>query len=231
MDYVKRKLEQARQQHVAEKIEQAWNQQKNSQNNAPGEGDPRSRFRRALSDLNISDNASAILAGVAAGVCITALAWWLKSDKLEIEPSSQKIDVLNERVELLGDNISELESRLKRLLAVTESIEEIEDRLASAQQQADSGADETVSAGASTEPPVAELAPMTVETVELFTPTHSVTARLNLRPSASLTATPIALLPSGTRVEKISEYGAWYYVNTETHGKGWCSSEYLSPLL
>jgi hypothetical protein len=230
MDYVKRKLEQARQQHIAEKIEQAWNQQKSSQKDAQSESDSLSRLRKAWLDFNRSHNASSILTGVAAGVCITGLAWWLKSDELAIEPSSQKIDVLNERVKLLGDNISELELRLTGLLSITDSIKDIDSKQATAAQQYAPEAEDSVSAQDSTEPAVADLAPMTVETVELFTPTHTVTAKLNLRPSASLNSTPIALLPGGTEVEKISAYGDWYYVNTEAYGKGWCSSEYLAPL-
>ena len=63
-----------------------------------------------------------------------------------------------------------------------------------------------------------------------FIPTHKVTTRLNLRPSASLDSTPVATLGAGTKIEYIHENGGWYYVNTEQHGKGWCASRYLSPL-
>jgi uncharacterized protein YgiM (DUF1202 family) len=68
------------------------------------------------------------------------------------------------------------------------------------------------------------------ETGEAFFPSHTVKAKVNLRPSASLHTTPIAVLNVGTEVEYISKSDGWYYVNTLTHGKGWCSSEYLSPL-
>jgi hypothetical protein len=68
------------------------------------------------------------------------------------------------------------------------------------------------------------------ETEREFTPTHTVKARLNLRPSASLNTTPITVLKVGAQVEYISEIDDWYYVHTESSGKGWCSSNYLSSL-
>ena len=71
---------------------------------------------------------------------------------------------------------------------------------------------------------------MTFKTAKAFVPTHTVRANLNLRPSASLNTTPIAVLKVGSEVEYIKEANGWYYVNTQLHGKGWCSSEYLSPL-
>jgi hypothetical protein len=63
-----------------------------------------------------------------------------------------------------------------------------------------------------------------------FVPTHTVNTRLNLRPSTSLDEAPIALLEVGTMVKYIDEENGWYYVDTALHGKGWCASEYLSPL-
>ena len=71
---------------------------------------------------------------------------------------------------------------------------------------------------------------MTSKAVKAFIPTHTVRAKLNLRPSASLDTTPIAVLKVGSEVEYIREADGWYYVNTQLHGKGWCSSEYLSSL-
>ena len=70
---------------------------------------------------------------------------------------------------------------------------------------------------------------MTPETEKAFIPTHTVKAKLNIRSSSSLNATPIAVLEAGSEVEYISEADGWYYVNTQFRGKGWCSSDYLSP--
>ena len=80
------------------------------------------------------------------------------------------------------------------------------------------------------EPTASGIVQTTHETEEEFTPTHTVKARLNLRPSASLSTTPITVLKVGAQVEYISETDDWYYVNTKSSGKGWCSSNYLSSL-
>jgi len=71
---------------------------------------------------------------------------------------------------------------------------------------------------------------MTFKSVKAFVPTHKVSATLNLRPSPSLSTTPIAVLQVGSEVEYIKEDDGWYYVNTQSHGKGWCSSRYLTSL-
>ena len=84
---------------------------------------------------------------------------------------------------------------------------------------------------AANEPNASRSAHMTSEAVKAFVPTHTVRARLNLRPSASLNTTPITVLKVGSEVEYIKEADGWYYVNTQLHGKGWCLSEYLSSLL
>ena len=83
---------------------------------------------------------------------------------------------------------------------------------------------------AANEPNASRSAHMTSEAVKAFVPTHTVRARLNLRPSASLNTTPITVLKVGSEVEYIKEADGWYYVNTQLHGKGWCLSEYLSSL-
>ena len=80
------------------------------------------------------------------------------------------------------------------------------------------------------EPNASRSAHMTSEAVKAFVPTHTVRTKLNLRPSASLDTTPIAVLKVGSEVEYIREADGWYYVNTQFHGKGWCASEYLSSL-
>lgn len=82
----------------------------------------------------------------------------------------------------------------------------------------------------SMEPTASGIVSTTHATLEEFTPTHTVNAKLNLRPAASLSTTPITVLKVGTYVEYISEIDGWYYVNTESGGKGWCASNYLSSL-
>lgn len=89
---------------------------------------------------------------------------------------------------------------------------------------------ETETAFDTMEPTASGTARTTHETGGEFTPTHTVMARLNLRPSASLNTTPITVLKVGAQVEYISETDGWYHVNTKSSGKGWCSSNYLSPL-
>ena len=90
--------------------------------------------------------------------------------------------------------------------------------------------DEAETAFDTMEPTASGNVQTTNETEREFTPTHAVKARLNLRPSASLSSTPITVLKVGAQVEYISEIDDWYYVNTESIGKGWCSSNYLSSL-
>jgi len=81
-----------------------------------------------------------------------------------------------------------------------------------------------------TGPDASTSADMTPEAVKAFVPTHTVRATLNLRPSPSLDTTPIAILKAGSEIEYIKEDDGWYYVNTQLHGKGWCSSRYLTSL-
>jgi hypothetical protein len=40
----------------------------------------------------------------------------------------------------------------------------------------------------------------------------------------------IAVMEAGSKVHYMRESDGWYYVNAPSYGKGWCSSEYLSPL-
>jgi len=172
------------------------------------------------------------LGGVAAGLTIAVMVWLAMSivmtdhinmseaDKAVtihtgiIKKSSNNIAELNERVESLTESVSTLEARLTKIMALTDSIAIVEtNRAASSPQQIPESADAN---------PAFE--------GNVFIPTHTVKARVNLRPSASLHTTPIAVLNVGTEVEYISKSDGWYYVNTQSHGKGWCSSEYLSPL-
>ena len=188
------------------------------------------------------------LGGVAAGITIAVIVWLAKSivttdhndmseaDKAVtihtgiIRKSSNNIAELNERVESLTESVSTLEARLTKIMGLTDSIAIVEtNRTASSPQQIPESADAnaTLETNGSS---VSRAVQTATETGEAFIPSHTVKARVNLRPSASLHTTPIAVLNVGTEVEYISKSDGWYYVNTLAHGKGWCSSEYLSPL-
>jgi hypothetical protein len=188
------------------------------------------------------------LGGVAAGITIATIVWLAKSivmtDHIDmseadksvtihtgvIQKSSNNIAELNERVESLTESVSTLEARLTQIMALTDSIAIVEtNRAASSLQQIPESADTNPTLEAN-ESNVSRVVQTATETGEAFIPSHAVKARVNLRPSASLHTTPIAVLNVGTEVEYISKSDGWYYVNTLAHGKGWCSSEYLSPL-
>jgi hypothetical protein len=173
------------------------------------------------------------LGGVAAGITIAVIVWLAMSivttDHIDmseadkavtihtgiIKKSSDNIAELNERVESLTKSVSILEARLTKIKALTDSIAIVEtNHAASSPQQIPESAD----------------AKSAFEG-KAFIPTHTVKAKVNLRPSASLRTTPITVLNVGTEVEYISKSDGWYYVNTQSHGKGWCSSDHLSPLL
>ena len=188
------------------------------------------------------------LGGVAAGLTIAVIVWLAKSilatehinmiapetaDVIhpgEIKKSSDVLAQLNERVELLTESISNMEAKLMRVMALNDSISNIEEKYASSSQQ-----DKLESAEVNSAIDMYELdAPgvhVASETEKPFVPTHTVNAKLNLRPSASLNSRPSAVLKAGTKVEYISQADGWYYVKTRYNGKGWCSSDYLSPLL
>jgi Bacterial SH3 domain len=188
------------------------------------------------------------LGGVAAGLTIAVIVWLAMSivmtdhinmseaDKAVtihtgvIKKSSNNITELNERVESLTESVSTLEARLTKIIALTDSIAVVKTNYAASSPQqipesadANSAFDMNDSSASS----VVDNAP---EAVKVFIPTHTVKARVNLRPSASLHTTPIAVLNVGTEVEYISKSDGWYYVNTQSHGKGWCSSDFLYPL-
>lgn len=188
------------------------------------------------------------LGGVAAGLTIAVMVWLAMSivmtdhinmseaDKAVtvhtglIKKSSNNIAELNERVESLTESVSTLEARLTKIIALTDSIAVVKTNYAASSPQqipesadANSAFDMNDSSASS----VVDNAP---EAVKVFIPTHTVKARVNLRPSASLHTAPIAVLNVGTEVEYISKSDGWYYVNTQSHGKGWCSSDFLSPL-
>jgi hypothetical protein len=149
---------------------------------------------------------------------------------IEIKKTNDNIAQLNERVELITESISNLESNLMRIIVLTDSNTDVEKvRTSSSKQYIPESVDAELALDMK-KPDASKVLHMTPEAVKAFTPTHTVEARINLRPSSSLSTTPIAVLKVGSEVEYIRETDGWYYVNTSFHGKGWCSSEYLSPL-
>ncbi|MEA2079549.1 MAG: SH3 domain-containing protein [Pseudomonadota bacterium] len=220
-------MEQAKQQR---KIEEAMNRQKRSLKDTQAGSNSGFTFEKFFSTLNIRKNTSLVLIGVAAGVAITATAVWVKSGESGIENLSQNIDLLNKRVESLGDNITNLEVKLTPLLILADSNKDIESKHDSANQKNVSEIAEAKPAIDLMEPAAAGLMPEAAKNEAVFTPTHTAITNLNLRPSASIKITPVGILSTGTQVEKIGENGYWFHVNTEAYGKGWCSSKYLSPL-
>ena len=177
------------------------------------------------------------LGGIAAGLTIAVIFMLSKSlvnkdhDNLfasdrdnaihtdEIRAPSDEIAMLNKRVESLNESVATLETQLTRITALTDSFTDVETKHPPSSPQQISG------------PVPSSTIQLTTEVKKAFDPSHIVNARVNLRPSASLHTTPIAVLNVGTEVEYISQSDDWYYVNTRSHGKGWCSSDYLSPLL
>lgn len=188
------------------------------------------------------------LGGVAAGLTIALIFMLAKSlvtkdhDNLlavdgvktihtgEIRKPSNEIAILNERVMTLSKSVSNLEGQLTHVKALTDSIAIVEtNRAASSRPQIPEPADvnSKFDVNNSNASSAVDNAP---ETGKSFVPTHTVKTRVNLRPSASLNTKPITVLNVGTEVEYISKSDGWYYVNTQSHGKGWCSSDFLSPL-
>jgi hypothetical protein len=188
------------------------------------------------------------LGGVAAGLTLAVIAWLAKSllamgdinipppestvaiHASKIKETNENIDQLNKRVASLTESFSRMEARLKRVMELTNPIGAtgMGHETSSQQNISENIGDETtdvskdIHASGDTDP--------TAETEKSFVPTHIVKARINLRPSSSLDTMPIAVLEVGTKVEYIGKMDDWYYVNTQFQGKGWCSSEYLSPL-
>ncbi len=189
----------------------------------------------------------ATLRGVVAGLTIAIIVWLAKSilttddvnifsteshdatNAGEISKTKQQIEQLNDRVALLTGAISTLESGLNRVMGTTSPTNVTEMKQYSSRRKdvpETAGVEPRIDVIKHDSPNVADLLP---GTDDAFIPTHTVTSRLNFRPSGSLDATPITTLPAGTEVEYIREDDGWYYVNTELHGKGWCAAGYLSP--
>lgn len=137
----------------------------------------------------------------------------------EIRGVNKTIEQLNDRVELLSKSVSSLEFELN------EKVEKITITDQDIPEPADEKPVFTLAASQASE--VADNAAISDKT---FIPTHVVKDRLNLRSSTSLDDAPIGVLSAGTGVSYIDEVNGWYYVDTEQLGKGWCVSEFLSPL-
>jgi hypothetical protein len=183
------------------------------------------------------------LGGVAAGLIIAVIALLAKSIWLNdsvnnsstdsngsmqasiIRQANTHIDQLNRRIEVLTESINNLETRLTRVMELTDPITDIEMKFAATILETSPTSAGNQFTSSTTGPSV------DVQANEIsFVPTHIVNAKLNLRPSKSLDTTPIAVLETGTEVEYIKETDNWFYVNTEQHGKGWCASDYLTQL-
>ena len=183
------------------------------------------------------------LIGIAAGITIAVIAWLayalLTTKDIDIRTwdirtailgklnskTDEQIEQLNDRVELLSESISRLEMRFDQFMESASTSDDVTDKESS--NQVDTPEDYSDS---TVEPDTSDITNLHSDKEDAFDPTHMVKTRLNLRPSTSLDEAPIALLEVGTMVKYIDEEDGWYYVDTALHGKGWCASEYLSPL-
>ena len=146
----------------------------------------------------------------------------------KIREANENIEQLNDRVELLTDSISSLKSEL------THAIELIEynknDEKTNSTDQEPSAHTEEKPQPTLSDSQVSGITDSAVTSETSFIPTHVVKTRLNLRRTTSLNDAPIGVLSTGTEVSYIDEANGWYYIDTEQLGKGWCASEFLSPL-
>ena len=188
------------------------------------------------------------LGGVVAGLTIAGLIWLARitlADHMNftamatadvIQPDKFRntagtIAQLNERVEALNHTVSSLEAKLTRVMEITDAISSDNEKHAGSSHQVLSESDEHDSESDSSRVGMSRDIHGVPETREPFVVTHTIKTRVNLRPTTSLNSKPIAVLKVGTEVQYIRESDGWDYVMTQSHGKGWCSSEYLSPVL
>ena len=179
-----------------------------------------------------------VLSGVATGLIIAWLIYlFLSTDDAdliaqksriviyenEIREANKIIEQLNDRVELLTETISNLEPELVHTNEFMED-NKIAEKMNSTEQEPSEQARETL------QPTTSESQDSAAASATAFIPTHVVKTRLNLRTSRSLDNVPIGILNTGTEIRYIDEVNGWYYVDTRQLGKGWCASEYLSPL-
>ena len=222
-------------QNVRNKLNEIRQRQLESENN-PQAHEPST----AASDMPLK---FAALGGVAAGLII---AWLINSflptenadliaqrssvtiHENKIREANETIEQLNDRVELLTDSISSLESELTHTI---ESIahNNINEKTPSADQELTESTNAIPPSTPANSQTSGETDSASVSETA-FIPTHVVKTRLNLRASTSLDDAPIGVLSTGTEVSYIDEENGWYYVDTEQLGKGWCTSEFLSPL-
>jgi predicted RNase H-like nuclease (RuvC/YqgF family) len=183
--------------------------------------------------------------GVAAGFTLAIAIWLVKStittDNLniltsdstitikasEIREANKDISQLNKRVESLSASIAGIEKRISMLNKNHANSEK--EHLSSLKQESIYFASAKPTNNSARKNIVAE-SQMSSDEEKPFVPTHTVNERLNLRESSSLDARSIAVLKPGLEVEYITDSDGWYYVNTQSHGKGWCYSDYLSFL-
>ena len=141
----------------------------------------------------------------------------------EISEANKIIEQLHDRIELLAGSISSLEPEIVHTNEFMED-NKIAEKMDSTGQEPSEQARETL------QPTTSESQDSAAASATAFIPTHVVKTRLNIRTSRSLDNVPIGILNTGTEVRYIDEVNGWYYVDTRQLGKGWCASEYLSPL-
>ena len=188
------------------------------------------------------------LGGVAVGLMIAAVIWLTKPLVMDNDNAPIRVEAgeeisagdfseinaniarLSHRMELLSETVSDMDAKFKRILIYADSMADVKSKDAYTPQDLPADpADEAAEFNEDNpDKPVVDNTEHATE--QAFVPTHRVNARINLRPSTSVQTTPIAVLDVGTEVEYISETDGWYYVKTRSHGKGWCSSDYLSSL-
>jgi len=228
MEDVRRKIEEVKQKHMRQYAYSHGNiESASSRDN--------SRFLTALG-------------GVVAGLAIAGLFWLARTsltdhmdftavatpDVIQADKfrrSTGTIAQLNERIEALNHTVSSLEAKLTRVREITDAISRDNENRAGSSHQALSESDEHDFESDSGRVSMSRDVREVPETSEPFVATHTVKAKLNLRPTASLDSKPIAVLNVGTKVQYLRESDGWDYVMTQSHGKGWCSSEYLSHVL
>ena len=188
------------------------------------------------------------LGGVAVGLTLAAVVWLTKplvmgNDNNPIRAEAGEdinagdfseinanIARLNHRMKLLTDTISDMDTKFKHFLANADSTTNVDSNNTYTLQDLSADPADEAAEFDEDNPDNPRVDNTEHATEQAFFPTHRVNARINLRPSTSVQTIPIAVLDIGTEVEYISETDGWYYVKTRSHGKGWCSSDYLSSL-
>jgi hypothetical protein len=146
----------------------------------------------------------------------------------QIREANEAIKQLNDRVELLTKSISSLGAELTQVMELVEANNKIEKTTFTDQDTPEPADEKPVTSMADSQ--ASGVTDSAAKSDNTFIPTHVVKTRLNLRTSISLDDAPIGVLSTGTKVSYIDEANGWYYVDTERLGKGWCASQYLSPL-